>query len=99
LSSSPNTALLARTDDGDPEIRGEALIGLARRGDARALPLVRKELSGEFHGSWAVEAAELSADPTLYPLLKVLQRNLEREDQVQFERSFSDALQSCKRRH
>jgi hypothetical protein len=67
-------ALLARADDDDSEIRGEALLGLARRGDARALPLVRRELSGEFHGDWAVEAAELLADPGLYPLLEDLQR-------------------------
>ncbi len=89
-------ALLARTDDHDPEIRGEALLGLARRGDARALPLVRSELSGEFHGDWAVEAAELLADPSLYPHLEALQRRLEPEDHLRFERSFSDALKSCK---
>jgi HEAT repeat protein len=89
-------ALLARADDHDPEIRGEALLGLARRADARALPLVRRELSGEFHGDWAVEAAELLADPTLYPLLEVLQRRLEPEDHARFERSFADAMKSCK---
>lgn len=90
--------LLARTDNDDPEIRGEALVGLARRADARTLPLVRRELSGEFHGVWAVEAAELLGDPTLYPLLEALQRRLEPEDHVRFDRSFSDALESCKPR-
>lgn len=89
-------ALLARAADGDWEIRGEALLGLARRADARALPLVRGELDGEFHGDWAVEAAELLADPSLYPLLTDLQRRLEPEDRVRFERSFADALRSCK---
>ena len=89
-------ALLARTEDDDSEIRGEALLGLARRGDARVLPLVRRELSGEFHGDWAVEAAELLAHPSLYPLLEALQLRLEPEDHVRFEQSFSDALRSCK---
>jgi HEAT repeat protein len=91
-------ALLARATDDDPEIRGEALIGLARRGDARALSLVRKELSGKFHGDWPVEAAGLLADPSLYPLLEALERCLGPEDRVHFDRSLSDALEACKPR-
>jgi hypothetical protein len=89
-------ALLARTRDQDPEVRGEALVGLARRGDPRTLPLVRQELAGEFHGDWAVEAAEFLADPDLYPILESLYRRLGPEDRVKFEQSFSDALDSCR---
>lgn len=89
-------ALSARTEDQDPEVRGEALIGLARRGDPRALPLVRAELRGEFHGDWAVEAAEILAEPSLGPVLESLHDRLGPEDHDRFERSFRDALEACK---
>jgi HEAT repeat protein len=88
-------ALLASAEDGEPEIRGEALIGLARRGDARALPLVRRELAGPFGGDWAVEAAGLLADPSLAPVLEALYARLEPEDQARFQRSFRDAIDAC----
>ena len=88
-------ALLRSAGDHDSEIRGEALVGLALRGDSRGLPLVRMELCGEFHGDWAVEAAELFADPALHPLLEALQRRLEPEDHLHFESSFADALEAC----
>jgi hypothetical protein len=37
-------ALLARLEDEDDEIRGEALVGLARRGDIRVVPAMLKEM-------------------------------------------------------
>src|SRR3954463_14991190 len=64
-SKSPTlcTALQERVSDSDPVIRGEALVGLARRGDVSIAPIVQIELEGEFHGDWAVEAAALLANP------------------------------------
>ena len=37
-------ALRVRLEEGDDEIRGEALVGLARRGDIRVLPALLKEM-------------------------------------------------------
>ena len=53
--------------DSDPEIRGEALLGLARRGDVSIVPTVQLELDGEFHGDWAVGAAGLLANRDRIP--------------------------------
>jgi HEAT repeat protein len=89
-------ALLARTKDEDAEVRGEALIGLARRRDARALPLVRAELDGEFHGGWAVEAAEILAEPGLGPILESLYERIDPADREFFRQSFRHALDACR---
>lgn len=90
-------ALLARTGtDEDGEIRGEALLGLALRGDRRSILLVARELGGEFHGDWSVEAAEILAEPEFFPLLVEQQRRLEPEDRKRFEKSFARALQACR---
>ncbi|WP_204274899.1 hypothetical protein, partial [Enterobacter hormaechei] len=40
-------ALLARAQDGNVETRGEALIGLARRGDLRALVPLQAALEAD----------------------------------------------------
>jgi len=87
--------LAARAEDSDPEIRGEALIGLARRQDPRALQLVERELAGEFHGDWAVEAAEHIADSRLHPVLESLYARLDDGDRYRFSNSFADALAAC----
>lgn len=56
-------ALVARLDDKDDEIRGEAFVGLARRGDLRVIPALLKELDGldiDILRGWilVIEAAE-----------------------------------------
>lgn len=91
-------ALYARVTDDDPETRGEALIGLAQRQDQRVLEHVRRELQGEFHGIWAVEAAEYLADPSLYPLIQALWDRLHPEERQKswFESQFQDSLAACK---
>ncbi|MBK8251661.1 MAG: HEAT repeat domain-containing protein [Polyangiaceae bacterium] len=88
-------ALLARADDVDPETRGEALIGLAMRGDERALPFVKRELNGPFHGDWAVEAAEHLGRPELYPSLQSLFSRISEADKAAFAGSFQRALEAC----
>ncbi len=51
-------ALLQRAERDDDDItRGEALHGLARRGDRRARPLIAAELTGASGSLWAFEAA------------------------------------------
>jgi hypothetical protein len=82
--------------EADAEIRGEALIGLARRHHPDALVLVRQELNRPFAGDWPIEAAELLADGSLYPVLQALQESLSPEDKAHFERRFVAALTACK---
>lgn len=65
-------ALLARLADDDAETRGEALVGLAKRGDMRALPAIERELQGESVGVLAIEAAEILAAPSCVPYLREL---------------------------
>ena len=91
-------ALQERLTDPDPEIRGEALVGLARRGDVSIAPIVLHELEGEFHGDWAVEAAGLLADPRFVPALGALLVRLEGEDVVYFRGSVESAIAACEGR-
>ena len=48
------------------------LVGLARRGDRRMVPALRKELASDSVGRLAVEAPALIGDPALHPLLVAL---------------------------
>ena len=89
-------ALLARMSEDDDEIRGEALIGLARCHHPNALSLVRDELSRPFAGDWPIEAAELLANTSLYPTLQAVRESLSPEDKAHFKRSFDAALDACK---
>jgi hypothetical protein len=91
-------ALLARMSEDDDEIRGEALIGLARRHHPDALVLVRDELNRMFAGDWPIEAAELLADTSLHPALQAVWESLSPEDTAHFERRFVAALDACKRK-
>lgn len=63
-------ALLARTDDEDAEVRGEALIALAQREDSRVTEKLERELSRPLEGDWVFEAADLMGDASLLPLLE-----------------------------
>jgi len=56
-------ALKERITDEDYEIRGEAFIGLANRNVIEIQDALLNELSGEFNGNWAVEAAKIMSDP------------------------------------
>ena len=62
-------ALADRLDDPSEAVRAEALVGLARRHDDRALDAARAGLSNDQTGALTFEAARLLADPVLHPLL------------------------------
>ncbi len=66
-------ALFARVEEGDDddkeEIRGEAFVGLARRGDKRVIEPLLRELMSDSVGSLAIEAAKEIADSRLLPAL------------------------------
>lgn len=62
-------ALWDRTRDVEPGVREEGARGLARRRDARALPLVRELLARDEVHTHTFKAAAYLADPSLLPLL------------------------------
>jgi len=64
-------ALAARLDDPDDDARGEAMIGLVRRQDLRAIPAIQQDLA-TCVSEKALEAAALSRSPELLPALIAL---------------------------
>ncbi len=58
-------ALIRAASDRDPVVRGEAVLGLARRDAGLALPLVRAGLSAQAVSLPLLEAARLCAHPML----------------------------------
>ena len=89
-------ALSARLTDTDPEIRGEAMIGLAIRKDDRARPAIEAALRGPFHGDWPLEAVEHLAGPEWLPLVEAHRRAADPEDAAGFASSFEAALKACR---
>jgi hypothetical protein len=63
-------ALAARLDDPDAHVRCEALLGLARRRDPRALPAIRTRLAGEHVRLTEIQAAGALGDPSLHVLVR-----------------------------
>ena len=90
-------ALWKRVSDSDAEVRGEAMVGLARRHDERLKSAVMTELNGEFFSNWILEAAELLADPELVPALTGLRDRLSADTPQRFFDDLTDALAACNR--
>jgi hypothetical protein len=63
-------ALAGRLADPDAHVRCEALLGLARRRDPRALPAIRARLVGEHVRLSEVQAAGALGDPSLHVLVR-----------------------------
>lgn len=63
-------ALVDRLSESHPKIRGEALLGLALRKDARVLEPLRRVLEGSEVSTLDVEAAQALEDVSLLPLLQ-----------------------------
>ena len=89
-------ALVARLQETNPEIRGEALVGLALRKDPRVLEPLKRELSGSSVIILAVEAAEVLGDPSLLPLLVQL-RDAPGEADAYFQGVLQDAIAALER--
>jgi HEAT repeat protein len=86
-------ALFRRVEDPDPDARGEALKGLANRGDERVVePLIRELLSDTEVLGMALDAAESLGDPRLYPALLTMRRQWEGDPEY-----IDAALERCKR--
>jgi HEAT repeat protein len=94
-NSSLRQALIDRTTDSDPEIRGEALIGLARRKDDRVINKIERELTGEFNGAWSIEAASLHPSKKFKPLLETLVKSLSDDDKKAFSKEIFEAIVNC----
>jgi HEAT repeat protein len=71
-SSALCDALAARLSDVDDEVRGEAMAGLAKRLDERAVEPVLRELSETNVMTLAIEAAEAMPRPEFLPHLEAL---------------------------
>ncbi|WP_087016398.1 HEAT repeat domain-containing protein [Thaumasiovibrio subtropicus] len=89
-------ALLANTIDDDPEVCGEAMIGLAKRKDPRVKKVISKALCGPFYGDWAVEAAALFADTAFVPLLEQLYEREAEQIEPRFLEHITDAINLCR---
>jgi HEAT repeat protein len=86
-------ALFRGTADADEVARGEALVGLARRHDERAVEPLIRELSAHAaseYGRYAIEAAEELADPRLLPTLEQLKASACSDDD-----RFDEAIRHC----
>jgi HEAT repeat protein len=88
-------ALHDRLTESDPEIRGEAFVGLARRRDTSIAPAISRELEGDFHGDWAIEAAGMLGDPRFLPALTELGQRITGENAVYFRGSLQAAIAAC----
>lgn len=65
-------ALATRLSDPDDEVRNEAILGLAVRGDRRAVPAILAEFEEESVSVLAIEAAEKLPDKAFIPRLEAL---------------------------
>ncbi len=82
-------------DDDGSDTAGEALVGLARRGDPRAIPRLMELLADPRTGNLIVEAAGETADPRLLPLLLALkQQGWEQDDEPRPE-VLDEAIARC----
>ncbi len=88
-------ASLLYDDDEETDTAGEALVGLARRGDPRAIPRLMELLADPRTGNLIVEAAGETADPRLLPLLLALkQQGWEQDDEPRPE-VLDEAIARC----
>ena len=87
-------ALAARLDDPDENTRAEAVMGLARRKDPRAVSALKKELAADCVGMLIIEAAEETQAPELASLLARL-RDRPEMDRKLLERAIAACGKSC----
>jgi HEAT repeat protein len=88
-------ALLQAAQDENEFVRGEAMVGIAKRDRTLALPLVRDALRSESVPMQVFEAAALIADPALVDDLRALTEPSEDE---WLDRIALDALEACETR-
>ncbi len=89
-------ALRAALGDSDHEVRGEALVGLAKRGDSAIVPELLNEWRDDVVSILSIEAAEETQDPRLYHRLKSFMEILALDDDPYFAGRLADAIDACK---
>lgn len=89
-------ALAARLTDEDDDTRGEAMVGLARRHDARMVAPLLAALEDGYTGSLLIEAATEIADSRLYPALIALQETWEDEKNSWLYPKLEEAIEKCR---
>lgn len=89
-------ALRQALGDSDHETRGEALVGLAKRGDVSAVPALLEEWREDFISVLSLEAAEECRDPRLYPCLKEFTGIPDLNDDPYFARQLAAAIEACR---
>ncbi len=90
-------ALRRNLSDKDHEIRGEAIVGLAERGDDRISEILIQEWeSSETISVLSLEAAQTAADARLLPYLEQLATELQVEDDRYFAGVLEDAIKACR---
>lgn len=82
-------ALLARLEDEDATVRGEALVGLALRHDSGAVAAIRRELAGDDVSNLVFQAAARTDDPSLI-------RDLERWVMIRPNPDLLDAISNLR---
>ena len=85
-------ALIAAAGDEDMVVRAEAMLGLARRDPAIALPFVREALTGDAICMAVLEAAALVAEPSLADALRPW---TEASDHPFLDQMACDSLAAC----
>ncbi|EDM28006.1 lyase containing HEAT-repeat [Lentisphaera araneosa HTCC2155] len=88
-------ALFDSLHDSNDEARGEALIGLAERGDRRVVEALLKEWDREFIGRLSIEAAEKIADPRLLGRLESFAETMDLDDDKTYQNQLNRAIKSC----
>jgi len=88
-------ALRQALTDPDHEIRGEALVGLAKRGDSTIIPELLYEWRDDDVSILSIEAAEETRDSRLYHRLKSFTEILTLDDDPYFAGRLADAIEAC----
>lgn len=88
-------ALVARLADEDETVRGEAMVGLARRHDRRMVDPLLTDLEAGWFGSLLTEAATEIGDPRLYPVLVRLREEWEGDKNDWLYMELEEALEKC----
>ncbi|WP_431260761.1 HEAT repeat domain-containing protein [Roseateles chitinivorans] len=87
-------ALRRNLRDRDEDVRGEALVGLARRGDHDIVEVLITQLTPECH-LYELDAAEALADPRLIEPLQTLSRSAPRSWTAIWQAHLDEALAAC----
>jgi len=85
--------LFANLND-EKEIRGEAILGLARRKDKRVIEAITEDLQSEFYGSWIFEAICKMPNKKYLQYFDKFIENLDIEDKKAFETDIKEAKEA-----